>query len=302
MIKAGLFRCLDGRLTNRAENCRISPGGRMVAYRKPRSVKSHSVTIRTEDNGRLRLLIVEPRERRTDRAGVLWIHGGGYMVGMTAMVYFTRAMDLVEKGGAVVVAPAYSLSPFKPYPKALLQCHDALVYMRDHAAELGIRADRIMVGGESAGGGLTAALCMYAHDRGSVDIAFQMPLYPMMDCYDTGSSADNHEKVWNTRKNHFAWKLYLRGLKGSEVPDYASPSRRVDYSGLPPCYTFVGSLDPFLDETVSYVRALNDAGIDAKVDVFENWYHAYDVYNPRKEDSRRASDLLLEHFKEACGS
>ena len=271
----------------------------MFSFRKPKSVKSRSVRIRTEQNGKLRLLIVEPAERRTDRAGVLWIHGGGYRTGMASMVYFTRAIDLVEKCGAVVVAPSYTLSIFKPYPAALLDCHAALVYMKDHAAELGIRTDRIMVGGESAGGGLTAALCMYAHDHHSVDIAFQMPLYPMIDCYDTDSSRDNHEKIWNTRKNHAAWKLYLKGLEGKEIPDYASPSRRKDYSGLPPCYTFVGDLDPFREETIAYVKALNDAGVEAQVDVYENWYHAYDIYHPKKEDSKDAAEKLMEHFQAA---
>ncbi len=271
----------------------------MFSFRKPRGVRSRTVRIPTENGGRLRLLIVEPKERRSDRAGVLWIHGGGYRTGMASMVYFTRAIDLVDKCGAIVVAPAYTLSIFKPYPAALLECHAALVYMKDHAKELGIRADRICVGGESAGGGLTAALCMYAHDKHSVDIAFQMPLYPMIDCQDTESSRDNHERVWNTRKNHSAWKLYLRGLKGSEVPAYASPSRRRDYSGLPPCYTFVGSLDPFRDETIAYVKALRDAGVQAQMDVYDSWYHAYDIYNPDAQDCKEAAERFLNHFRAA---
>jgi len=272
----------------------------MIVKGNTEGVRSRYIRIPVEGR-RMRVLILEPKEQRTDRVGVLWLHGGGYQVGMPEMAYFTRAIDLVNRCGAVIVAPGYTLSIFKPYPAGLLDCHAALVYMRDHAAELGIRADKLMVGGESAGGGLTAALCMYAHDNHTVDIAFQMPICPMVDCYDTESSKDNHARVWNTRKNHGAWRRYLRGVKG-EVPDYASPSRRKDFSGLPPCYTFVGDLEPFHDETIAYVKALNDAGVEARVDIYPNWYHAYDIYHPKEAVSRKAIDTFLEHFKAACES
>ncbi len=265
---------------------------------KPENVKTRYIRIRAGKRN-LRLLVVEPSERKERRVGVLWIHGGGYRVGMPEMVYFTKGISLVSECGAVVVSPAYSLSFHRPYPAALLECHAALVYMKEHADELGIRADKIMVGGESAGGGLTAALCMYAHDQHSVDIAFQMPLYPMLDCEDTDSSRNNHARIWNTRKNHNAWRMYLRKVKG-EVPSYASPSRRTDYSGLPPCYTFVGDKEPFLDETLAYVKALNDAGVDAHVDVYKDWYHAYDLYEPKAESSKTSLKLFLEHFRQAC--
>ena len=83
--------------------------------------------------------------------------------------------------------------------------------MKAHAEELGVRDDQLMVGGESAGGGLCAAVCIKARDTGAVHVAFQMPLYPMLDDRDTESSRDNHGRVWNTRKNHLVWSCYLRG-------------------------------------------------------------------------------------------
>lgn len=253
---------------------------------------------------KMRLLIVSPREEDVSpRPGVLWIHGGGYLTGMARMVYMSRAIDLVVRGGAVVVSPAYSLSLHRPYPAALDECHAALVYMKDHADELGIRPDQIMVGGESAGGGLTAALCMVAKDRQTVNIAFQMPLYPMLDCFDTPSSRDNHAKIWNTRRNHIAWKLYLRGIRDkSQIPDYASPARRRDYTGLPPCYSFVGDIEPFHDETLAYIEHLRQAGVEAEVDVYKGFYHAYDMMKPKTEEARKAADVLVCRFLEACKS
>ncbi len=272
----------------------------MISLNRPEGVRAEYIKIPASGK-KLKLLILRPGAAEGERPGVLWIHGGGYVTGMPEMAYMTRAVDLVNLGGAVVVSPAYTLSLRRPYPAALLDCHSALCYMKDHAKALGIRPDQLMVGGESAGGGLAAALCMYAKDKGSVNIAFQMPLYPMLDCYDTESSRDNHEKMWDTRRNHLAWKLYLRDLKDKgEIPAYASPSRREDLSGLPPCYTFVGDIEPFRDETLEYVRRLRAAGVPAEVDVYPGFYHAYDAMHPERADAKRASERFIDRFKAAC--
>ena len=199
------------------------------------------------DGHALKLLILLPKGNRhppEKTPGILWIHGGGYAVGMAGMVFMSRAKRLVTSYGAVVISPEYRLAGKAPYPAALEDCYAALLYLKAHAEELGCAADQIMVGGESAGGGLTAALCMLARDRGEVNIAFQMPLYPMLDNRDTDSSRDNHGLSWNTKRNHAAWRLYLREVEG-EIPPYASPARQTDYSYLPPAYTFVGNREPF---------------------------------------------------------
>lgn len=275
------------------EEIRIPVGGRMM-----RMLILRRAAGACEDAARG----AEADSSRTAGApGVLWLHGGGYLLGMPEMAYMSRAADLVMKGRAVVVSPEYTLSLRAPYPAALRDCHAALVYMRDHAAELGIRDDQIMVGGESAGGGLTAALCMYAKDHRTVNIAYQMPIYPMLDCFDTPSSANNHGKVWNTRRNHIAWRIYLRSLRRKKsVPSWASPSRRRDYSGLPPCYTFVGDIDAFRDETLAYARALDRAGVPVRVDVWEGFYHACDMKEPERADVQEAAAIFLSEFEAAC--
>ena len=250
---------------------------------------------------KLRLLILHPLQRREEPVpGVLWIHGGGYQSGSAKDVFATRALSLVVKFGAVLVAPDYRLSKKYPYPAALEDCYAALLYLKEHAEELGVRTDQIMVGGESAGGGMTAAICMLAHDRGEVNIAFQMPIYPMLDDRDTPSSADNHAPNWNTRRHHKAWRRYLRTAYGTDfVSCYAAPARREDYSGLPPCYTYVGEIEPFLCETLSYVENLKAAGIEAEVDVYPDWFHAYDIFFPAKKIVREAIERFEEHFKYA---
>ena len=245
----------------------------------------------------IKILIFRPTATKKDSEqtpGVLWIHGGGYATGMAEMAYFSRPLALVKKCGAVVVCVSYRLSIEAPYPAALEDCHSALCWMKEHAAELGINDSQIMVGGESAGGGLTAALCMYARDKGSVNIAYQMPLYPMLDDRDTESSRDNHAPIWNTKRNHVAWKLYLKGL--AEILPYAAPARQTDYSNLPPAYTFVGDIEPFYCETLSYIENLKAAGVGASVDVYPNWFHAYDMFFPFKAMAKKAIARFEEQF------
>ena len=245
----------------------------------------------------IKLLIFRPTAAKKDPAqtpGILWIHGGGYATGMAEMAYFSRPLALVKKYGAVVVCVSYRLSIEAPYPAALEDCHSALCWMKEHSEELGINDSQIMVGGESAGGGLTAALCMYARDKGSVNIAYQMPLYPMLDDRDTESSQDNHAPIWNTKRNHAAWKLYLKGL--TEIPRYAAPARQTDYSDLPPAYTFVGDIEPFYCETLAYIENLKTAGVEASVDVYPNWFHAYDMFFLFKSMAKQAIAKFEEQF------
>ena len=220
--------------------------------------------------------------------GILWIHGGGYITGMAKMLYISRAIGLVKKYGAVVVTPEYRLSKAAPYPAALEDCYTALKYLKEHAEELGINTSQIMIGGESAGGGLTVAACMYARDKGEINIAYQMPLYPMIDDRDTESSRDNHAPVWNTKLNHKGWKAYLGDLWQGNVPAYAAPARQTNYSDLPPAYTFVGDNDPFYCETLTYIKNLKNAGVKAKTDVYPNCFHAFDMLLPFKKVSKKA--------------
>ena len=249
----------------------------------------------------IRLLILRPLERSEKPVpGVLWVHGGGYQSGSAKDIFVTRALSLVVKFGAVLVAPDYRLSKRHPYPAALQDCWAALLYLKNHAEELGVRPDQIMVGGESAGGGMAAALCILARDRGGVNIAFQMPLYPMLDDRDTPSSADNHAPNWNSKRNRKAWRRYLRAAYGTDlVSSYAAPARCEDYHGLPPCYTYVGDIEPFYCETVDYVRHLQEAGVRAVVDVYPDWFHAYDLFFPAKKIVREAVARFEEQVQYA---
>lgn len=270
----------------------------MRPMRPYKSIRDQKLRLPTPHGG-IPALLLSPVDAPSNATGVLWLHGGGYAVGMKEMVYASRAADLVRDFGAVVLSPGYRLSPLAPYPAALDDCFTALHYLKQHAASFGVRSDQLMVGGESAGGGLAAALCMYEKDRGGVRIAYQMPLYPMLDCEDTETSRDNHAPVWNTRRNHYGWSRYLRGLGADPVPAYASPARRTDFSGLPPAYTFVCTAEPFYAETLAFVRSLRRDGVDAEADVYPGLFHAFDMLLPFRKVSRKAAANFERHFEAA---
>jgi acetyl esterase/lipase len=248
---------------------------------------------------KLRARIYKPLKPMENAPGVLWIHGGGYACGLPELCVGTYRR-LIAESNCVVVAPDYRLSIEAPYPAALEDCYETLLWMKNHAKELGIREDQIIVGGESAGGGLTAALAMYARDKGEVNIAFQMPLYPMLDDRMTSESArDNNAPVWNSRLNRTAWKLYLADLYEKDAPVYASPARATDYSNLPPAITFVGDIEPFRDETIKYVENLRKAGVPVDFEIFKGCYHSFEVVCPKAEASRKAIDFFMNSFRYA---
>jgi acetyl esterase/lipase len=136
-----------------------------------------------------------------------------------------------------------------------------------------------------------------ARDRGDVRIAHQLPLYPMIDHrMVTASSQDNDAPLWSSRHNRIAWDLYLGGLAGDAVPRYASPALETDCSGLPPTTTFVGELDPFLDETAGYVEALRAAGVPVEFRRYPRCYHGFDAVRPGAKASREANQFVCDRF------
>lgn len=247
--------------------------------------------------GQLRLCVYRPFDQKEAAPGILWIHGGGYAFGKPEQDERFIHHFVIEHG-CTVVAPDYCLSVHKPYPAALEDCYLALKWLQEHVRELQVNPNQLMVGGESAGGGLTAALSIYARDKDEVAIAYQMPLYPMIDDRMTTKSARNNDApVWNTKSNENGWKLYLGSLYGTNnVPPYAAPARLNNFTGLPPAFTFVGNIEPFYDETVAYMEQLKAVGISVEYYVFEGCYHAFDIIAPKSPQAKRAREVMMQNF------
>ncbi len=273
---------------------------RRFQTRPPKGLDSSNIWIERENGTKMRLRIYKPLSPTKKGPAILWIHGGGYATGVPELNK-RLCKRLVEESEAVIIAPEYRLSIFEPYPAALDDCYLALLWLKEHAEELGAKSNQLMVGGESAGGGLTAAITLLARDRKEVNIAYQMPIYPMIDDRMISNSAqDNDAPGWNSYNNREAWQLYLGDLFGADtIPCYAAPARATDFTDLPPACTYVGDLDSFLDETVSYFQSLCQAGVPAEYKIYKGCYHGFDISCPNAKISRKATDEFIASFHHA---
>ncbi|WFA86892.1 alpha/beta hydrolase [Paenibacillus amylolyticus] len=242
------------------------------------------------DGGELLVKIYEPAERTNDLLpAMLWIHGGGYVLGHPDMDD-KLCERFVQTAECIVVSVDYRLAPEHPYPAGIEDCYAGLVWMTEEAAMLGIDVNRVAIAGASGGGGLTAALALMARDKGGPSIIFQMPLYPMLDNRNiTPSSHEITEEgsIWNRTDNVAAWNMYLgeeNDISGSS--SYAIPSRAESLAGLPPAYTCVGQLDLFRDETMEYVARLAQAGVDVEFHLYPGCFHLFEILAPETEVSQ----------------
>lgn len=239
---------------------------------------------RVARNGVEKLRVYTPPTRTSD-AALLWIHGGGFVIG-DARQDQPFVADLVREAGIVVVSANYRLAPEHPFPAQLTDVVGAYRWLRAHAARLGVDPARIVVGGQSAGGTLAAALAQLVHDaaaRGSSDrLLGQLLLSPKLDDRPSADrSLDTpRELIWDNRTTRSTWRAYLGREFGTEetVPAYAVPARRDDLSGLPPAFLSVGDIELFHDEVVAYAGRLEAAGVPTRLVVtpgaphgFENW-------------------------------
>lgn len=270
-----------------------------MAGKFPKDLNVEDRFIDGPEGNKIRILICYPEQRKLNATGMVWFHGGGYAIGVPE-IEFGYVKKIVNETNSVVILPDYRRSTEAPYPAAMLDCYETLKWVKTHAAELGINKNQIFTGGESAGGGLTAAISLYARDQGEVNIAFQMPLYPMLDArMNTESELDNDAPVWDYEANKLAWGLYLQDTDSDAISPYASPSLADNYQNLPPTYTFVGTIEPFYDETKIYIQNLKAAGVKARVDEYEGCFHAFDLFGARTTVGKKATKQWLRAYKYA---
>lgn len=240
--------------------------------------------------------IHRPRTVSDPAPAVLWIHGGGYVLG-SARLEDRVCRRMAEGLNAVVAAVDYRLAPEHPYPAALDDCYAALTWLVDTPA---VDSTRIVIAGVSAGGGLAAAVAMRCVDEGLVDLAGQVLQYPMLDDR-TAAGAPAPSLGWTPHDNRFGWSAYLAAEPGAETVDsYAAPARRADLAGLPPTWIGVGTADLFHDEDVAYAARLRQAGVPTQVDVIRGAFHGFDVA-PANRLARSFKDARLAAMRQFLG-
>ena len=246
-----------------------------------------TVSVRERDGDVPPLHVFVPTKRRHERAGLLWIHGGGLIAGTAGYDDLGCAMLAVDHG-VPVVSVDYRLAPESPYPHALEDCFAAMTWTL-HDSDLGIDPGRLVVTGGSAGGGLAIALALLARDRGSAGIRAVVAAYPMLDDRTGAASMARMtaRRTWNRDTNAVAWRAYLGDR--TDVPIYAAPGRAdVDeLRGLPPMHLDVGSLDGFLDEDVDFAVRLAKADVEVDLVVTPGASHGSEHLNVEAPTSRR---------------
>ncbi|MQY17065.1 alpha/beta hydrolase [Nocardia macrotermitis] len=242
--------------------------------------------------------VFRPASVSGPRPGLLWIHGGGLIMG-SAAGDDRKCRALADRLGAIVVSVDYRLAPEYPFPIPLEDCYTGLRWL---AAHPDVDTDRIAIGGDSAGGGLSAALAILARDRGRIRPVLQLLAYPMLD--DRSSDRTDIDprrfRMWDQDSNRLGWRSYL-GSSAATIPPLAVPARHEDLTGLPPAWIGVGTHDLFHDEDVAYARRLRAAGVDCELEIVPGAYHGFDHVEARTGVSRAFFRAQVTALRNAFG-
>jgi acetyl esterase/lipase len=235
-----------------------------------------------------RVLRYEP-ERRARAGALVWVHGGGMVMGSPETTH-DWASSVAAELGIPVVSVRYRLAPEHPFPAARDDVVEVVAWVQREADALGIDPTRVAIGGASAGGGLAASACQAARARDDVAIAFQLLVYPMLDdrTVGRGPSSALDALLWSGRSNRWAWAAY-RGGTASDVDDPsapAAPARCADLADLPPAWIGVGDIDLFHDEDERYAHGLRAAGVECELHVVPGMFHGADGVLPRRPTAR----------------
>ncbi|WP_329408428.1 alpha/beta hydrolase [Nocardia vinacea] len=223
------------------------------------------------------------------RGAVVWLHGGGWVMGDLDTEH-PWAARVAESSGAVVISVNYRLSPEHRFPAALDDAYAVLTWTAEHAAELGIDPDRIAVGGHSAGGGLAAQVALRARDRQGPPIRFQLLNEPELDDrQQTWSARQFTETPWVNRDVVTAsWRHYLGSAPASQ---YAAPARATDLSGLPPAYIATAEFDPNRDEGIDYALRLLQADVPVELHQWPGTFHGSQAFLSAEVSQRQIAAL-----------
>lgn len=272
--------------TARAERAELAAAAR-ARWRPSGRVRSEDRVVPGEPDVLVR--VHRPAGTTASGAVLLWVHGGGHVLGSTEQD--DPLLDaVVARTGCTALAVDWRRAPEHPYPAALDDCYAALAAIGAGAlGDLDVDTSRVVVGGASSGGGVAAGLALLARDRGEHAIAAQLLIYPMLDdrSITPSSRGVTDRRVWNGDSNRIGWAAYLGDLAADDVPPYAAPARAADVAGLPPTWIGTAELDLFRDEDVEYARRLYEAGVPTELHVYPGGVHGFDLFAPDSALARR---------------
>ncbi|HEY3700263.1 MAG TPA: alpha/beta hydrolase [Spongiibacteraceae bacterium] len=240
--------------------------------------------------------IYAPAQRNGNLPALLYMHGGGYIVGSIDTEH-TLTVMLTRELGVAVVSVDYRLAPENPYPAAVDDCYAALLWLHAHAGEQGVDTARIAVIGQSAGAGLAAAIALMARDRNGPALCFQFLGIPDIDDrLDTPSMRTfTDTPVWHRAHAELSWNFYLGDsykAGAADVPVYAAPARATDLRGLPPAYISAMEFDPLRDEGILYAMKLMEAGVPVELHTYPGTFHGSMMVTQAAVTQRQIREML----------
>jgi acetyl esterase/lipase len=246
-----------------------------------RSVTRHDVTVPGYQGDGITLSVLSKDGRSGTRPGIYHLHAGGGIVGDRFLGVEVLG-DWVQQYDVVVVTAEYRAAPEFPDPYPVEDSYAGLVWIAEHAEELGIDPARILLEGNSYGGGLAAGVALMARDRRGPALLGQLLMYPSLDDRRATVSARQFDDVnWDAGLGRVGWSALLGERLGTEdVSIYAAPARADDLSGLPPAYLSCGSAEVCRDECVAYATKLWEAGVQAELHVWAGGFHAFEGFAP----------------------
>jgi acetyl esterase len=243
--------------------------------------------------------IYTPGRGSAPRPALVYFHGGGWVIGdLETTDAICRA--LANRAACVVVSVDYRLAPEYKFPVPLDDCYAAFTWVAEHAGEIGVDPTRLAVGGDSAGGNLSAAVALRARDEGGPALRLQLLVYPVTDHnFDTVSYKENGDGYLLTKDMMvWFWDHYLDSPKDGDNP-LACPLRARDLSGLPPARVFTAEFDPLRDEGEAFAARLAAAGVPVTHTRYDGQIHAFWTMLAVMPAAWKAADEAAQALREA---
>lgn len=268
-----------------------------------RQIHRREETIRSEDGTELPITILASQHRTGLAPAVLWLHGGGMVMG-DRFSQIDIPLEWLDELGVVIVTVDYRLAPEATGTTLVEDGYAGLMWLAEHAEELGVDPARLVVAGTSAGGGIAAGVTLLARDRATPSIAAQVLVCPMLDYRGCTVSTRQYPapNVWSRESNSFAWKALFGGIVPESVSPYMSPAVAEDLSALPTTYIDAGSAEVFRDEDQAYAARIWAAGGQAELHVWAGGTHGFDVMAPHTALGRVARDTRTRWMRRVVGA
>lgn len=252
------------------------------------------------DGKKITATIYEPKNIGQNAPCLIYYHGGGFFL-HEANSHHRTVCSYAKNANCKIIFVHYRTAPEHPFPTPAEDAYSALLWVHEHADELGIDIDKIAVGGDSSGGALAAAVTLMARDRKGPAICFQMLIYPVTDYTQTSNSIKEFFDApgWSAENTKQMWELYLKdGDKG--MLSYASPMSAASFSNLPPAFIEIEEFDCLRDEGNNYANKLQENNVDVTLKQLKGTVHGFDMngdINITKQARVERVNILKIHFK-----